>query len=242
MQNHLINSVSSSMKNKTRIYAVGLILFVLSLLMVSVEITAFKPAFFQKQYMKLNTAEKMGMSHEDLDASTILLLDYIQDKRDDLDLKVSVHGVEVEMFNKREKDHMIDVKVLFQNFTLMKNIFFIISGIMLISALINKDIFNTKLSKDVLKLAGKYLFAVFFTISVYAIIDFNGVWTLFHKILFSNDLWLLDPRTDRMINMFPEAFFNAMVMKIIITFILLNLLVYLIHQVFLYFTKDKGVM
>lgn len=57
-------------------------------------------------------------------------------------------------------------------------------------------------------------------IVVYAVIDFSRFWVLFHEIFFTNDLWLLDPNVSVMINMFPEEFFNGMVMRIILTFIL----------------------
>ncbi len=40
--------------------------------------------------------------------------------------------------------------------------------------------------------------------------DFSALFTRFHLLLFDNDLWLLDPKTDIMINMFPEEFFNQL--------------------------------
>ena len=36
---------------------------------------------------------------------------------------------------------------------------------------------------------------------------FDAVFTRFHLISFSNDLWRLDPRTDYLIRLFPEGFF-----------------------------------
>ena len=41
-------------------------------------------------------------------------------------------------------------------------------------------------------------------------IDFDVLFTRFHHLLFTNDLWLLDPATDAMIRMLPEAFFESM--------------------------------
>ena len=37
--------------------------------------------------------------------------------------------------------------------------------------------------------------------------DFTRYFILFHEIFFTNDLWMLDPTTDRLINMVPEGFF-----------------------------------
>ena len=41
-------------------------------------------------------------------------------------------------------------------------------------------------------------------------VDFNAAFIKFHEIFFDNDLWLLDLRTDVLIQMFPEEFFNEM--------------------------------
>ena len=40
-------------------------------------------------------------------------------------------------------------------------------------------------------------------------LDFNQSFTLFHLLSFSNDLWLLDPATELLINLLPEAFFAS---------------------------------
>ena len=48
---------------------------------------------------------------------------------------------------------------------------------------------------------------------VWAAIDFDGLFRLFHSLLFNNDLWLLNPKTDLMIRMLPEAFFVALAVR-----------------------------
>lgn len=42
---------------------------------------------------------------------------------------------------------------------------------------------------------------------VWGIIDFDGLFVTFHKVAFSNDGWLLDPRTDMLIRLMPTPFF-----------------------------------
>ena len=56
-------------------------------------------------------------------------------------------------------------------------------------------------------------------LGIWILADFNGFWTTFHQVFFSNDLWLLNPYTDLMINLFPEAFFNHLVVRIILWFL-----------------------
>lgn len=56
-------------------------------------------------------------------------------------------------------------------------------------------------------------------LGIWALCDFTALWESFHRLFFRNDLWLLNPYTDLMINMFPEDFFFHMVMRIALMFI-----------------------
>ena len=44
-------------------------------------------------------------------------------------------------------------------------------------------------------------------LGVWAALDFNGLFVLFHRLSFSNDLWLLNPATDLLIRLMPLEFF-----------------------------------
>ena len=49
---------------------------------------------------------------------------------------------------------------------------------------------------------------IFLTIfGITAVIDFGWLFTQFHFLSFTNDLWMLDPRKDYLIIMFPQRFF-----------------------------------
>ena len=50
--------------------------------------------------------------------------------------------------------------------------------------------------------------------ALYAAFNFNAAFTLFHRVLFTNDLWLLDPRTDLLIRICPESMFMKMGIRI----------------------------
>lgn len=216
------------MKFRKIYYSFSLVLLVMIVLISSVEKVAFSKDFYQNKYKELNTAESMSMSEDDLNKATDVLLDYIKGTVSTVDLKVKVNNETVEMFNEKEKDHMVDVKNLFQNVVNAKRVMIVLVVAAVILYSRKKDYENARLSKDVVKTAGFMMLLFFGGIIFFALIDFNAFWTQFHKVFFSNDLWLLDPRTDRMINMFPEAFFSAMVIRIITHFIVTTALVSLI--------------
>ncbi|GIW07497.1 MAG: hypothetical protein KatS3mg060_2302 [Dehalococcoidia bacterium] len=48
--------------------------------------------------------------------------------------------------------------------------------------------------------------ALFTVLGLLALGDFDAFWTQFHVLSFSNDLWVLDPRTDYMSRLYPVPF------------------------------------
>ena len=49
---------------------------------------------------------------------------------------------------------------------------------------------------------------------VWAAVDFNSAFNFFHRILFTNDLWLLNPETDLLIRICPSSMFANMGLRI----------------------------
>ena len=47
-------------------------------------------------------------------------------------------------------------------------------------------------------------------IALWALFDFDGLFTAFHRLAFTNEGWLLDPRTDLLIRLMPTEFFEAL--------------------------------
>lgn len=45
--------------------------------------------------------------------------------------------------------------------------------------------------------------------------DFGTLFTRFHLLAFTNDLWLLNPETDLMIRMLPQEFFEKMALRLL---------------------------
>ena len=114
---------------------------------------------------------------------------YFEDDADTLRILVFTGGQETALFSEDETLHMEDVKGL------MRTIFRA----------------NEVALGFVLAYVGTVLWAgegalVGVAVGIVALVGFDGAWNQLHEILFTNDLWLLDPRTDRLIQMFPETF------------------------------------
>ena len=63
-------------------------------------------------------------------------------------------------------------------------------------------------------------------IAVWAFVDFDGLFVTFHRLAFTNEGWLLDPRTDLLIRLMPTSFFVALGTKIMIGMIFSALILY----------------
>jgi len=204
-------------RKRSLIFRVLLIICLpISLLLTNVEISTFDREFFRNKHIEYNIVEETGMSEDDLMMVTDELLKYLEGNRKDLAIYAEIDGVRQQVFNEREIHHMEDVLYLFKRGTLIRNIAVFLS-IFSLAYIVCFD--RKKLSKTLItcSLVPIGLMAI---LSILITIDYNKYFTYFHEILFTNDLWLLDPNTDTLIQMLPLEFFSSITFKIIIFFII----------------------
>ena len=190
--------------------------FIIIYVVFSIKSTALNPDFYIPKYEEMELASDIGVSKKDLNQSIRLLLDYLDDKRDDIKGHITWHGVSQETFNEKETSHMVDVKVLYQNALKVAKMAFIILGLVVLYFYLNdKTLMFAYLSKGFLMAMFTFiLMLVFF--GFWILTDFTSFLTWFHTIFFSNQLWLLDPNTDFMICMLPETFFYKLVLACVV--------------------------
>lgn len=193
-------------------------LFIINLFMTSIETVSFSTAFYEREYEKLDRPEAIGISMEELMESTIGLLDYIKGNRDDLNIWAEIQGDRRSVFNEREIQHMVDVKDLFHKGYLFR----IVTLPLVFLFLVILFFLLKKQALQYISRAYLWSMAVFAFITglmgAYIYVDFDAFWTKFHEVLFTNDLWLLDPETDILIQMVPLEFFYDIVTRIILIF------------------------
>ncbi len=195
------------------------VMLIVAVLIMSIEMFALNPTFFTSEYSKLNTAQDIGIGEQDLTAVTNKLINYIADVDKDLNIQAQIGGDMQEVFGDREKDHMVDVKALYLSARNVRTVFFIGAAVLVVATfLIRKKQAWKTLCKSFLYVSGVFVLIVG-ALGLYAAVDFTSFWISFHHLFFTNDLWLLDPRTDVLIMMVPEQFFSDLVARIIIRFI-----------------------
>lgn len=248
----------------------ALISFVLTLVMLPlilfslVNYTCFDREFYARHYAMNSTASQIGVSPAELEKATDVLLDYLADERGNIDMRLqNPSWGPVEMFNEREKAHMVDVKHLYQTILSIRDglaiLALLLTGWLLylvwgrrrsvkddmdislhaLNALDNSNIFDdmsgvngggvfaSSSVDDVARrqtqrgIRSGILWALFLIAGGLLFLylrfknNFDATWVAFHHLFFTNDLWLLDPDSSRMIWMVPASFFSDLVMRIL---------------------------
>lgn len=165
-------------------------------------------AVYDRLHEELNVYEYVGLSRDALPRVTSVLAEYLRGQRDNIDIEESLFGLPSQVFNADEKAHMVDVVNLFRLERTIRT-GSLTAGLILLalSALLARNRL-TSLSLRALGLAlGFLLILVALVCTLWMTSGFNRLFILFHQLLFTNDLWLMDPATDAMIRMFPAEFF-----------------------------------
>lgn len=202
------------MSTTRRLSAAAAVLLLIGIVVLWVDVHCFCRAFYKQEYQKLNTAQSIGMTEQGLEQTTEALLAYLRGEQEDLSLSIPINGQEREVFNAREKAHMADVKTLYIRARWVGYGSLLLGAAGIVLLLVTS---HGSARREVL---GGYLrgnvcfFAALAMIGLFAAIDFDTFWTGFHKLVFANDLWLLDPRTDILIEIVPEQFFFDLVIRI----------------------------
>ena len=188
-------------------------------LFTAIEMVTYDKNFYKAQYDKLDTAEFIGIERDELLRVTQELTDYIRDRSDSLEsIQAEIKGEHRQVFNEREILHMVDVKTLFQFGYRLRNICLICIVVLplllyWISARKSLKIF----AKSYLIVSAILLLLLLLGGSIISS-NFTYYWDQFHYLFFDNDLWLLNPATDIMIQMVPEPFFYQAVFRVLAYF------------------------
>jgi len=115
-------------------------------------------------------------------------------------------GASPTVFNQKETIHLEDVRELIFGITTVRLIAGAYSVLFLVGAAMTAR-------ARALARVGRWLlvgclatFVLVAIAGVFSVLDFNTLFLQFHLLSFRNDYWLLDPRTDMLIRMFPFGF------------------------------------
>jgi integral membrane protein (TIGR01906 family) len=192
---------------------------IFSVLIISA-IIKFTVGFKQLYYFDidyLNIPILSGLSKEEIKNNYDYMIDYNLDKESREFELPSIRSSE------NGKIHFEEVRNIFQVLNKIFNISLIFSIIILIINILNKNI-------RFFKTTSKTLIVIPLILMAPIILNFDGSFVLFHKLMFNNDYWIFDPTLDPVINILPEEFFFHSGMMILILIIIASLTNYSIYK------------
>lgn len=180
----------------------------------AVRTVTLSESFYLREFAKYRIAEVTGLSEQELVRVADVFISYFQSRPTRLELQVPGRQGLTSLFNDRELQHMVDVQIIMQR---VLQATWIALGALALSALV---IIAADFGTGILALlwaigaGGLVTAALVGLIALGSLLDFNRLFLLFHFVSFSNDLWLLDPRTDHLIQLFPQGFFYDAALQI----------------------------
>ena len=175
---------------------------------------------YRNGFQRYDTAARSGITDADLIVIGAELRRYFNTRAEPLDVRAPIYGIEQDVFNAREVAHMYDVK------RLVRGTYWVAVGSALWIAATLAGGFALRRREHVGSAARLALWGGGLTlvavvgVGLASVAAFEQLFLLFHRLSFANDLWILDPRTDYLLILFPGPFWFDATMRVALTAIL----------------------
>lgn len=202
---------------------IAMLLVIFALLITGFQLAVYGDShygFYKKEYEKYRVTDDLNMKIDNVMVVTEHMMAYLIGKEEKLSIVTDVDGEHQDFFNEQDRLHMADVRNLFLGGLKLRNYAVILAIILMIVLRAKKADFRRLVPQGYLQALFVYLILAAI-LGVAMSIDFTSCFTLFHKLFFTNNLWIFDPETDYMIRMLPEGFFSDMVIRVGVIFIVL---------------------
>ena len=202
---------------------IAMLLVIFALLITGFQLAVYGDShygFYKKEYEKYRVTDDLNMKIDNVMAVTEHMMAYLIGKEEKLSIVTDVDGEHQDFFNEQDRLHLADVRNLFLGGLKLRNYAVILATILMIVLMAKKADFRRLVPQGYLQALFVYLILAAI-LGVAMSIDFTSCFTLFHKLFFTNNLWIFDPETDYMIRMLPEGFFSDMVIRVGVIFIVL---------------------
>ncbi len=197
------------------------------IILLNLNLHIYNDSFYLKEFEKNNVYASIEKNAAIENYKAIL--GYFNDK----------NNLDATFFNNREKVHLADVKSLVK--IAKYSLYPIIIALLLAIAWLAKK-------NELIDLRSAIIFGnilaiiVLVFLSLLTLIDFTGIFEKFHIEAFSNDLWQLNPETDKLILMVPEEFFFDSVVNIAINSAATIIMIFIVVAVLSFYMRQKTKM
>ncbi len=178
------------------------------------------PGLYRNGFQRYNAAARSGITEPDLIAIGSQLRRYFNTRAEPLAVRAPIYGVEQDVFNRREVAHMYDVKRLVRGvyWVAIGSALWILATLTTGFALRRRRYIGT--ATRLALWGGGVTLASVAGVGLASVAAFDELFLLFHRLSFTNDLWILNPRTDYLLILFPGPFWFDATMRVALTSIL----------------------
>ena len=166
------------------------------------------PVLYSYGFDRYEIPDRTGIRRSELLSAARQIRDYFSNTDEFIAVSVVRNGARVEnLYNSREVLHMKDVKGLVRGvYRIQEATGGYLAAFVVVGLAFWRRSFLQRLARYA-ALGGGVTLGLVALVGVASLAGFDRLFTAFHVVSFSNDLWLLDPSKDFLIAMFPEAFF-----------------------------------
>lgn len=195
---------AASMASAAFILALPVLLFTSVIRILSTD-----TGFAERGLREHGAAAATGLTLIELDRAVAAIVRYFEDDAETLRVIVLDRGQERALFTEVETQHMRDVKALMRAlFRANEASLAFVLAYAGAAVLWSGERSSRQLAKQTLAAVGAGATAALAVGLLALALGFDRFWSLFHEIAFTNDFWRLDPARDRLIQMYPEAFWQ----------------------------------
>jgi len=188
--NDTLDSVERSLELKIKIIAIVCALsFMVAALLTAADITMYHiPGYYRHQFEEKDV---LGDLNRNIDMDNVMsafseMMEYLRGNRSNLNIEVTANGTRQEFYTAREKAHLKDVRAIYYKYRPSYR------------SSICKTFINTCTITN----------AAFLLVVGIAAVNFDKAFMIFHKVLFANNYWRLNPNESDLINLLPQSFFE----------------------------------
>ena len=199
-----------------RLLATIVIALAIPILLVSsaVRSVTLNESFYMREFERYGVGQVTGFSEAELSQVARIFISYFQGDPGRLDARVVRGTGTIAVFNEREIAHMVDVQVLIQRVFQAGWVALALMIVATLAIVVPDPTTSLSALLRAAAIGGAVTASVVGLAAAGSLIDFNRLFLMFHFLSFSNDLWLLDPNRDRLIQLFPEGFFYDAALQI----------------------------
>ncbi|MEE8466258.1 MAG: TIGR01906 family membrane protein [Dehalococcoidia bacterium] len=198
------------------------------------------PGLYNDGFERYSISRISGITDDDLRQVGADIRSYINSGDEPMSIRTKILGTEQDLFNDREIAHMRDVKRLVWGIYILALISAVFLAAMVVAGFVmQRRRFLEPLAKRALWGGGLTL-GLLVVFGLFALMDFESLFIKFHQLSFANDFWQLDPRTDYLVRIFPDAFWVDATMWVAVRTIAGALLLTVAGSAYLVYRRYDG--